>query len=98
NPAAIIPDAAAAGSDQPIATVEGKNLIGRDVTSAQDQNLGEIDSVYVDAKGNVKQIIVTGAAGGRSVAIDWKDVVVSDNGKKIGVNATKDQLARMPEY
>lgn len=97
NPAAIIPDAAAVGSDQPIATVEGKNLIGRDVTSAEEQAVGEIDSVYVDSKGNVKQIIVTGPAE-RSVAIDWKDVVVSDNGKKIAVNATADQLKTMPAY
>lgn len=98
NPAAIIPDAAAAGSDQPIATVEGKNLIGRDVTGPRDETVGEIDSVFVDAKGNVKQIFVTGAAGGRGVAIDWKDVMVSDNGKKIAVNVTKDQLKAMPEY
>jgi hypothetical protein len=97
NPAAIIPDAAAAGIEQPIATIEGKNLIGRDVTSARDQTVGEIESVYVDAAGNVKQVIVTGP-GDRSVAIDWKDVVVSDNGKKIAVNATRDQLMMMPEY
>lgn len=97
NPAAIIPDAAAAGSEQPIAAVAGKNLIGRDVTSARDQIVGEVDSVYVDARGNVKQIIVTGP-GDRSVAIDWKDVVVSDNGKKIAVSATPEQLASMPEY
>ena len=97
NPAAVIPDAAAAGSEQPIATVEGKNLIGREVTGARDQTVGEIESVYVDAKGNVKQIIVTGD-GDRSVAIDWKDVVVSDNGKKIAVNATTNQLMTMPAY
>jgi len=97
NPAAIIPDAAAAGSEQPIATVEGGNLIGRDVTAARDQTVGEIESVYVDAKGNVKQIIVT-SGGERSVAIDWKDVMVSDNGKKIAVNTTADQLMNMPAY
>ena len=51
----------------------------------------------MDAKGNVKQIIVT-SGGERSVAIDWKDVMVSDNGKKIAVNTTADQLMNMPAY
>lgn len=96
NPAAVLPTAGPAG-EQPMATVEGKNLIGREVTSARDEIVGEIDSVYVDARGNVKQIIIIGS-GERSVAIDWKDVMVSDGGKKIAVNLSKDQLTRMPEY
>ncbi|MEN3976799.1 PRC-barrel domain-containing protein [Emcibacter sp. SYSU 3D8] len=98
NPAAIIPGAAAAaGGQQPMGTIEGKNLIGRDLTSARDQLIGEIESVYVDGKGNVKQVIVTGM-GDRTVAIDWKDVVVSDNGKKVAVNASSDQLKNKPDY
>jgi len=97
NPAAILPNAGSADGEQPMATVDGKNLIGREVTSARDEIVGEIDSVYVDAQGNVKQIIITGS-GDRSVAIDWKDVMVSDNGKKIAVDVSKDQLTKMPEY
>ncbi|MGE0666762.1 MAG: PRC-barrel domain-containing protein [Sphingomonadales bacterium] len=97
NPAAIVPDAAAAGSGDPVGTVNGDNLIGRDVTSARDRVVGEIESVYVDAKGNVKQIIVTNA-GGRTFAVDWSAVVVTENGKKIAVTAAPDQLSRMPEY
>ena len=97
NPAAIIPNAAAAGSDQPIATVQGDNLIGRDVTDSGDRVVGEIESVYVDAKGNVRKLIVTGI-GRNPVAIDWKNVVVSDNGKKIAVTASRDQLMQAPGY
>lgn len=97
NPAAVLPNAESAGSEQPMATVDGKNLIGREVTTARDQIVGEIDSVYVDARGNVKQIIIIGS-GDRSVAIDWKDVMVSENGKKIAINASKDQLTKMPAY
>jgi hypothetical protein len=97
NPAAIIPDAAAAGITAPVGTIQGKNLIGRDVTSARDQAVGEIESVYVDEKGNVKQVILTGL-GEHRIAIDWKDVVVTENGKKLAVNAPRDQLMGLPEY
>jgi hypothetical protein len=101
NPA-ILSNAAAVGSDQPIAALEAHDLIGRDVTNPEDATIGEIESVYVDAKGNVRQVIV--AVGGflgvaeRGVALDWKDLVVSDDGKKIALDATKDQLAKMPAY
>ncbi len=98
NPAAIVPAASAApGGAQPIATVNGGNLIGRDVTSARDQLVGEIESVYVDGKGNVRQVIVTGMRE-HPIAIDWKDIVVSEAGTKLAINAPRDQVMSMPAY
>lgn len=98
NPAAIIPDAAAAaGGAQPIATVNGGNLIGCDVTSAGDQLVGEIESVRVDGRGNVRQVIVTGMRDD-PIAIDWTDIVVSENGAKLAVNAARDEVMAKPAY
>jgi hypothetical protein len=97
NPAAVVSGGAAIGSDQPIATVEGKNLIGREVTGAHDQPVGEIESVYVDAKGNVRQILVE-TERDHVVAIDWKDVMVSDSGRKIAVSAGRDRISKLPAY
>ena len=36
--------------------------------------------------------------GEHTIAIDWKDVVVTENGKKLAVNAPRDQLMGLPEY
>ncbi len=101
NPA-IVAASATVGGDQPVTAVAAQDLIGRDVTNPQDATIGEIESVYVDAKGNVRQVIV--AVGGflgvgeRSIALEWKDLVVSDGGKKIAANTTKDQLMKVPAY
>ncbi len=101
NPAIVAASAAVPG-DQPVEAIAAQDLIGRDVTNPQDATIGEIESVYVDAKGNVRQVIVSVggflAIGERSVALDWKDLVVSDGGKKIAATATKDQLMNMPAY
>ena len=59
--------------------------------------MGEIESVYVDGNGNVKQVIIVGM-GDHTVAVDWKDVVVTENGKKLAVNASRDQLMSLPGY
>lgn len=80
----------------PVEAVTAKALIGRYVTNTHEDILGEVESVRVDGKGNVQEIIV--ATGERTVAVRWKDVVVSDNGKKLAIGATREQLAAMPAY
>jgi hypothetical protein len=80
----------------PVEAVTAKALIGRYVTDTHEDILGEVESVRVDGKGNVQEIVLS--TGDRAVAVRWKDVVVSDNGKKLAISATREQLAAMPDY
>ncbi len=96
---AIISDAAALGTDGPVAAVRAKDLIGRHVTGRQDVAVGEIESVHVDGQGNVREIIVAvGGVDGHGIAIPWRDVVVSDSGRKLAIDMTRDQLTSMPAH
>jgi sporulation protein YlmC with PRC-barrel domain len=92
------PSATAPAAD----SVKADKLIGRSVVNAQDETVGDINSVYLNKDGKVDSVIVGVGGflgvGEREVALNWSDLKISDNGNKIMVNATKDQLKAMPEY
>jgi hypothetical protein len=81
---------------------DAKKLIGRNVKNPQDETVGEIESVYINADGKVDSVIlgVGGflGVGERHVRVAWKDLRISDNGNKVVINATKDQLKAMAPY
>jgi sporulation protein YlmC with PRC-barrel domain len=79
-----------------------KKLIGRNVKNPQNDTIGEIESVYINADGKVNSVIVGVGGflglGERLVRVAWKDLQISDNGEKVVVNMTKDELKAMPPY
>jgi sporulation protein YlmC with PRC-barrel domain len=81
---------------------DAKKLIGRNVKNPQDDTVGEIESVYINADGKVDSVILGVGGflgmGERLVRVAWKDLRISDNGEKVVINATKDQLKAMPPY
>jgi sporulation protein YlmC with PRC-barrel domain len=85
----------------PAAADAGK-LIGRNVKNAQDETIGEIKSIYLTKDGKVDSVMVSVGGflgvGDREVRIAWSDLKISDNGEKVMVNMTKDQLKAKPEY
>ncbi len=85
------PDAADAG-----------NLIGRSIQNANNDTIGKIESVYIDPHGKVDSVMVGVGGflgvGTREVRLGWKDLHIADNGKKVTVDMTKDQLKALPEY
>jgi sporulation protein YlmC with PRC-barrel domain len=93
-------------ADPQIATVpagaDAKKLIGRNIKNTQNDTIGEIESVYINADGKVDSVIagVGGflGVGERHVRLAWKDLKISDNGEKVVVNMTKDQLKAMAPY
>ena len=64
--------------------------------------IGEIKSIYIGKDGKVDSVLVS--VGGflgvddREVRIAWSDLKISDNGDKVMVNMTKDELKAKPEY
>jgi sporulation protein YlmC with PRC-barrel domain len=83
-------------------SIKSDTLIGHSVVNNQNEKIGDISSVYVSKSGQIESVIVGVGGflgiGEREVALKWSDLQVSDNGNKIVVNATKDQLKAMPEY
>ena len=84
------------------AAADAKKLIGRNVKNNNNDTIGEIESVYLDANGKVDSVIVGVGGflgvGERYARLHWKDLQISDNGEKVVVNMTKDQLKAMAPY
>jgi sporulation protein YlmC with PRC-barrel domain len=84
------------------ATADTAKLIGRNVKNPQGDTIGEIKSIYVNKNGKVAGVMVGVGGflgvGEREVRLAWKDLNIMDNGEKVTVNMTKDQLKAMAPY
>jgi sporulation protein YlmC with PRC-barrel domain len=101
-----------AASPPPSATVDSKmalsptadtrKLIGRNIKNAEGETIGEIKSIYINKDGRVDSVMVSVGGflgvGDREVRIAWSDLKITDNGEKVMVNMTRDELKAKPEY
>jgi sporulation protein YlmC with PRC-barrel domain len=82
--------------------VRSDKLVGHAVVNAQNERVGNIDSVILGAQGHVDKVVIGVGGflgmGERDIAVNWRDLQVLDNGSKIVVNASRDQLKAMPEF
>jgi sporulation protein YlmC with PRC-barrel domain len=96
------PSAATTDTMAPSATADTGKLIGRNIKNAEGETIGEIKSIYLNREGKVDSVIVSVGGflgvGDREVRIAWSDLKIADNGEKVTVNMTKDQLKAKPEY
>jgi sporulation protein YlmC with PRC-barrel domain len=96
-----MPQTSTKDTPAPAAADAGK-LIGRNVKNMNNDTIGEISSVYLDTDGKVDSVIVGVGGflgvGERYARLHWKDLQVSDNGERVVVNMTKDQLKAMAPY
>lgn len=85
-----------------MAGVDAKELLGTDIKNAQNETVGEVQAVQLDAAGQVRNLIVGVGGflglGERAVAVQPSAVTVADGGDTIRTTLTKDQLKAMPEY
>jgi sporulation protein YlmC with PRC-barrel domain len=86
----------------PSATADTRKLIGRNIKNADGETIGEIKSIYINKDGKVDSVMVSVGGflgmGDREVRIAWSDLKITDNGEKVMVNMTKDELKAKPEY
>src|SRR5258706_9569415 len=83
--------------------IDAHKLIGQSIQNqADNKTVGKIDSVMLDSSGKVQRVVVGVGGflgmGKKDVAIDWNQIQVTDNGRKVVMNADKNQLKAMPEY
>jgi len=97
------PAAPAAAKPMPAPhAADARKLIGRNVKNAGGDTIGEIKSVYISPDGAVDSVMVGVGGflgvGEREVQLAWKDLQIADNGEKVTVDMTKDQLKAMAPY
>jgi len=84
---------------------EVEGVLGRDVRSAADEDMGRIVDVLVDRAGQVRAAIIEFGGflgvGSRRIAVDWGALHFPQPGKpgeRIALDLTRDQVKAAPEY
>ncbi|HEX4409227.1 MAG TPA: PRC-barrel domain-containing protein [Xanthobacteraceae bacterium] len=109
SPAAPPPPAAAPDVPPASMTVLGNHevegILGREVVSTANENMGRIADVIVDHHGQVRAAIIDFGGflgvGSRKIAVEWSALHFSPQDKpdtKITLELTRDQVKAAPEY
>ncbi|WP_407165694.1 PRC-barrel domain-containing protein [Bradyrhizobium sp. ORS 111] len=96
-------------SPPPSVTVIGARdahgILGRDVRSTANEDMGRIVDVIVDRDGNVRAAVIDFGGflgvGSRKIVVDWKALRfagVSNKSDSITLDLTKQQVSAAPEY
>jgi PRC-barrel domain protein len=96
-------------TEPPSVTVLGswqaQGVLGRDVRSTADENMGRIVDVIVDRTGRVRAAIIDFGGflgvGSRKIAVDWNAFRFRPDSAKrdvITLGLTRDQVKEAPEY
>lgn len=84
--------------------VKASDLIGAEVATTADENLGSVVDLIIDENGQVVAVAVSVGGflglGERDVAIGWDDVTRSGDSDevKLRANVTRDSVRDAPEY
>jgi sporulation protein YlmC with PRC-barrel domain len=81
--------------------MSASDIIGKTVYSRTNENIGEVNDVILS--GNGVQAVILGVGGflgigEKDVAVSMNSIEAADNGAKLVVDATKDQLTGAPAY
>jgi hypothetical protein len=83
---------------------EVEGILGREVVSTADENMGRIADVLVDRSGQVRAAIIDFGGflgvGSRKIAVDWSALHFpqAKPDEKITLELTRDQVKAAPEY
>lgn len=84
---------------------DAHGVLGRDVRSAANENMGRIVDVIVDRSGRVRAAVIDFGGflgvGSRKIAVDWKAlhfVPTASRPHGIVLELTRDQVKPAPEY
>lgn len=88
-----------------IGATEAHGVLGRDVRSPADEDMGRIVDVIVDRQGTVRAAVIDFGGflgvGSRKIVVDWSALHfgrIADKGESILLELTKEQVMAAPEY
>ncbi|MBX3502536.1 MAG: PRC-barrel domain-containing protein [Alphaproteobacteria bacterium] len=79
-------------------------IIGASVRNTANENIGDVNDVYVDKDGKIQMVVVSVGGflgiGTKRVAVKWSDLQMRRDGNTLVLlsNWTKDSLKSMPDY
>jgi hypothetical protein len=104
-PSAALKEAAPPPSVTIIGARDAHGVLGRDVRSPADENMGRIVDVIVDRGGTVRAAVIDFGGflgvGSRKIVVDWNALHfgrVANKSDSITLELTKDQVTAAPEY
>ena len=104
-PAASSKEAVPPPSVTIIGARDAHGMLGRDVRSPTDEDMGRIVDVIVDRAGSVRAAVIDFGGflgvGSRKIVVDWNALHfggVANKGDSITLELTKDQVTAAPEY
>ena len=108
-PASTVPvtpkDAAPPPSVTIIGASDAHGVLGRDVRSAADEDMGRVVDVVVDRTGHVRAAVIDFGGflgvGSRKIVVDWNAMrfgKIANKKDSITLELTKAQVAAAPEY
>lgn len=84
---------------------DAHGILGREVRSAADENMGRIVDVIVDRDGWARAAVIDFGGflgvGSRKIVVDWRALrfgAIANKGDSISLELTKDQVSKAPEY
>ena len=84
---------------------EAHGVLGRDIRSAANEDMGKIIDVIVDRSGAVRAAVIDFGGflgvGSRKIVVDWNALhfgQIANKGESITLELTKDQVKAAPEY
>lgn len=88
-----------------IEATDARGVLGRDVRSPTDEDMGRIVDVIVDRAGQVRAAVIDFGGflgvGSRKIVVDWNALhfgQIAHKGESITLELTKDQVKAAPEY
>jgi hypothetical protein len=104
-PVARSPELPAETSVTVLGSWQAQGVLGREVRSTADENMGRIVDVIVDRRGHVRAAIIDFGGflgvGSRRIAVDWNALRFRPDSAKrdvITLELTRDQVKAAPEY
>src|SRR6201987_2118845 len=84
---------------------DAHGILGREVRSAADENMGRIVDVIVDREGVVRAAVIDFGGflgvGSRKIVVDWRALRfggIANKSDSISLELTKEQVSKAPEY
>ena len=99
------PEIASKPATEVVESHQVQGILGREVRSATDENMGRVVDILVDQEGNVRAAIIDFGGflgvGVRKIAVEWKALRFVDEKNDrgaLGLELTRDQVKAAPEY
>jgi hypothetical protein len=104
-PASMQQEAPEPASVTVLGSRQAQSVLGKDVRSSANENMGRIVDVIVDRDGRVRAAVIDFGGflgvGSRKIAVDWSALRFDPDGAKrdlVALELTRDQVKAAPEY